>query len=239
MVDDLIMRTYRARVIIKLLLFSGGKGMEITFENVKYASRMYEELAMASRACKSAQHRLEFCSKRSYKIQKILGIFIISIILSLLIIGGVSFIWHMRINQYSELTHTEQQMLESIYRGWFIPVCIVWVVTIILIIPIASFAGSKIAQKDLRIAKEQYEVAKKRQDEIIETKSDILCVLPKNYRYPLAANFIADVLESGRAESLKEALNLYEEQLHRWRMENKMNKLIEEQTKSFTTIWYI
>ena len=44
-------------------------------------------------------------------------------------------------------------------------------------------------------------------------------LIPPNYRYPLALNEIYSYLVNLRAESWKEAVNLYEEQLHRWQLE--------------------
>lgn len=36
---------------------------------------------------------------------------------------------------------------------------------------------------------------------------------------------------------MKEALNLYEEQLHRWRMENKMNEVLKKQQNNNNLLW--
>lgn len=44
--------------------------------------------------------------------------------------------------------------------------------------------------------------------------------IPKEYQYSIAINFFCDVLRNGRADSFKECMNLYEEQLHRWKIEN-------------------
>ncbi len=45
---------------------------------------------------------------------------------------------------------------------------------------------------------------------------DEMFVLPEDYRYYTAINYIYRTLMDGRADSLKEALNLYVEQLDRW-----------------------
>lgn len=44
-------------------------------------------------------------------------------------------------------------------------------------------------------------------------------LIPRNYRYSFAMNTIAGYFENGRAESMKEALNLFEVEKHQWRME--------------------
>lgn len=106
-------------------------------------------------------------------------------------------------------------------------------------LPLSIFAGIKSAKKQVRKAiKEEYD-CRMTLEEFLKSNMELLNILPKNYRYPLAANFIAEVLENGRADSLKEAYNLYEEQIHRWKMENKMNELIKEQKKYRAIIWYV
>lgn len=55
---------------------------------------------------------------------------------------------------------------------------------------------------------------------IENNKCEELFYLPEKYRYYIAAAYIKECLESGRAKNLSEALNLFEEQMHRWKMEN-------------------
>lgn len=43
--------------------------------------------------------------------------------------------------------------------------------------------------------------------------------LPATYRNPQATSFMLLAVSNGRADTLKEAINLYEEQLHRWKLE--------------------
>jgi len=58
--------------------------------------------------------------------------------------------------------------------------------------------------------------------------SNIECVylIPENYRYPLALDEIYSYLANHRAESWKEAVNLYEEQLHRWKLEENSEEAL-------------
>jgi len=66
--------------------------------------------------------------------------------------------------------------------------------------------------KSLRITTEKNAELGAALDQFVKQNGLIITIIPKNYRYPLAANFIAEVLESGRADTMKEAFNLYEEQ---------------------------
>ena len=53
----------------------------------------------------------------------------------------------------------------------------------------------------------------------LNVKIQYVNLIPPNYRYPLALDEIYSYLANLRAENWKEAVNLYEEQLHRWQME--------------------
>ncbi|MBQ3824363.1 MAG: hypothetical protein II808_04035 [Clostridia bacterium] len=57
----------------------------------------------------------------------------------------------------------------------------------------------------------------------------LLAFLPENYRYPIAINYMANIVYSDRAQTLNEALNKYDEQLHRWKMENTQEAILAEQ----------
>ena len=53
----------------------------------------------------------------------------------------------------------------------------------------------------------------------LHAKIEYVNLISPNYRYPLALDEIYSYLADHRAESWKEAVNLYEEQLHRWQLE--------------------
>lgn len=55
--------------------------------------------------------------------------------------------------------------------------------------------------------------------------------LPEDYWYSLAVASIAGYFRTGRAYTLKEALNLYEEEMHRLRMENMQEQTLRQNQK--------
>lgn len=55
---------------------------------------------------------------------------------------------------------------------------------------------------------------------IKENDNPELYYLPGKYRYYNAAVYIKECIENKRAHNLTDAINLYEEQLHRWQVEN-------------------
>ena len=58
--------------------------------------------------------------------------------------------------------------------------------------------------------------------------SHILNVVPEHYRNNLAVAFMERVVRTGRADTIKEAINLFEQQLHMWNLENSAQRLVEQ-----------
>jgi len=69
-------------------------------------------------------------------------------------------------------------------------------------------------------------------EDAINANIQYVNLIPPNYRYPLALDEIYSYLANHRAESWKEAVNLYEEQLHRWKLEENSEEalLLQAQT---------
>lgn len=56
----------------------------------------------------------------------------------------------------------------------------------------------------------------------------VLDIVPEDYATPLCVKRIYSYLTNGRADGLKEALNLFEEEQHRWRMEEGQRQMYEQ-----------
>lgn len=61
---------------------------------------------------------------------------------------------------------------------------------------------------------------------VIKQLSPVIHILPPNYRYALAADYIYNCFLNNRAYTIQEAVNLYEEQLHRWKIENTQEMML-------------
>lgn len=70
-----------------------------------------------------------------------------------------------------------------------------------------------------------------RKEQVQEKAAATLSLLPPKYTYLEAIDFFIDMIVNLRADSMKEAVNLYEEHLHRQRMEAAQNKLVDQQAK--------
>ncbi|WP_077609907.1 hypothetical protein [Clostridium sp. Marseille-P2415] len=107
----------------------------------------------------------------------------------------------------------------------------------VLHFPIALLLGIKRAKKDLEHAAARSNELKQRIESVIKEKIEVISLIPEKYRYPLATSYLIEVIECGRADTMKEVLNLYEEQLHRWRMENKMDEVLKKQQSNNNLLW--
>ena len=65
-------------------------------------------------------------------------------------------------------------------------------------------------------------------DEIAPYWSTVLDIIPEDYASPLCVKQVYSYLVNGRADNLKEALNLFEEEQHRWRMEEGQRQMYEQ-----------
>lgn len=66
-------------------------------------------------------------------------------------------------------------------------------------------------------------------DKFVEENQQVLKFLPGQYRNLQATSFMLLAVKNQRADTLKEAINLYEEQLHRWRLEDAARQTAETQ----------
>ena len=66
-------------------------------------------------------------------------------------------------------------------------------------------------------------------NEFVAKNIHLIEFLPVKYRDIQAVTFMFCAVSDGRADSLKEAINLYEEQLHRWKLENAAQRAAEMQ----------
>lgn len=65
--------------------------------------------------------------------------------------------------------------------------------------------------------------------QLLDNGKAFLEILPETYRNAEAVCFMLLAIKDGRADTLKEAINLYEEQLHRWRVENMLQDTLQMQ----------
>lgn len=66
---------------------------------------------------------------------------------------------------------------------------------------------------------------------IMEEHQAELSVIPEEYWYPMATEYLLKVVQTERAENVNQALSMYDEQLHRWKLEEANAAILEEQIK--------
>ena len=97
--------------------------------------------------------------------------------------------------------------------------------------------GKDSARRDKDIWEKKYKEAEQDMlNEISPHWDKVLSVVPKDYATPTCINSIYNYLVNGRADSMKEALNLFEEEQHRWRLEANQQKMYEEYQQELQTM---
>ena len=71
-------------------------------------------------------------------------------------------------------------------------------------------------------SKEKFDAA----NMVVQNHLNELSLIPQKYWYPMATNFLVEVIQTGRATTLPVALDKLEEQIHRWNMEHSMQQQV-------------
>ena len=85
--------------------------------------------------------------------------------------------------------------------------------------------ADRIYQKNMERSEKEILEGKKFMSENMEC----LSFLPPEYRYPMAIEYLINTLKTGRAKDLKEALDMYDLQLHRWKIEEANEEIVRQQ----------
>lgn len=87
------------------------------------------------------------------------------------------------------------------------------------------------ASIDSEIAKLQTQIEKEKEyaQQIFDDHIDELAFLPVDYWYPMATDYLVKVIQAKRANTLGEAIDKFEEQLHRWKVEEANAQMVAQQ----------
>lgn len=84
-------------------------------------------------------------------------------------------------------------------------------------------------RQELGCREQEYEqVEQEMLDELAPHWQKIQDVIPQDYRAPMFVRAAYGYLVNGRADSMKEIVNLFEEEQHRWRMEQGQQQMYEQ-----------
>lgn len=97
--------------------------------------------------------------------------------------------------------------------------------------------GKDGARRNRTIWQKKYEEAEENMLKDIAPDWDkVLSVIPQDYATPTCIYSVYNYLVNGRADTLKEALNLFEEEQHRWRVEANQQKMYDEYQQELQTM---
>lgn len=97
------------------------------------------------------------------------------------------------------------------------------------IAPQLEHLKNNVIQPQIEQAEQALSVASDTIKKFVEENIHLIEFLPMQYRDLQAVSFMLLAVANGRADTLKEAINLYEEQLHRWKLENAVQQSLEMQ----------
>lgn len=94
-------------------------------------------------------------------------------------------------------------------------------------------SGGNQVQAKMQKVQEQIEQETIKINRLIKSNEKIIKFIPSEYWYPMAMEYLVKVVTTGRVNTLNEALSMYDEQLHRWKMENiNMQMLTEKRAQT-------
>ncbi len=138
-------------------------------------------------------------------------------------------------------------IISMIYTA--INIMIIQLIGVILIIvgivmDVKFCRGKYIKEKegfDSEIANIQRQVQAERNigQQIFEDNIAAMEFLPSDYWYPMATDYLVKTVQTGRASTLAEALDKFEEQLHRWKIEEANSQMVamqQQQTAYLSSI---
>ncbi|WAJ23549.1 hypothetical protein [Lacrimispora xylanolytica] len=206
--------------------------MNITAEKVKEAGYWCKKILELNQQYLTCENGIKRQKRISHKIGQVIVRWLPSMFMIFIIVFGI-FIYRL-IQAYPIEPPNPNAVLLNEFA---IPVYRYFLILSIIDFPISLFWGLSSVSRNLKQLILNSNELKKQLDIVIKEKIEIISIIPEKYRYPLSTDFLADVLICGRADTMKEALNLYEEQIHRWNVESKMDAVLKRQQSNNNLLW--
>ena len=96
-----------------------------------------------------------------------------------------------------------------------------------------------ISKKNSSVVNNYIQEEQKKRESLILNNYDILQIIPDDYWYPMATSYMVKLLCSDRVTSKNDMLEKCDEQIHRWKVENKLKQqeeMIRQQTEMIKKI---
>ena len=123
-------------------------------------------------------------------------------------------------------------IISHIFRNNPVVFLIAWITIAAVIFVLSKEFFKEKSGKDKQNNEQKVAEFRKNYEKQYEIVQPVLSAyLPADYWYSNAVNVISSYFRNYRADSVKEAINLYEEEMHRMRMENKAELILVENQK--------
>ncbi len=111
---------------------------------------------------------------------------------------------------------------------------------VVVILAIICYRKTKeIINSKIAKIQEQAQAERNIAQQIFEDNIATMEFLPSDYWYPLATEYLIKAIQIGRASTLPEAIDKFEEQLHRWKIEEANSQMLamqQQQTAYLSSI---
>ncbi|WP_394524832.1 hypothetical protein [Lacrimispora sp. JR3] len=206
--------------------------MNITTEKVKEAGYWCKKIIELNQQYQSCENGIKRQKSLGYKIGQIIVRWFPSMFIILIIVLGI-LVYRLILAYPIEPPNPDAVLLNEL----IVPAWRYFAILSIIDFPLSLFWGLYSTNRSLKKVIQKSDELKKQLDSVVKEKLEIISIIPEKYRYPLATDYLADVLICGRADTMKEALNLYEEQIHRWKVESKMDAVLKRQQSNNNLLW--
>lgn len=206
--------------------------MNITAEKVKEAGYWCTKILELNQQYLSCENGIKKQKSLGYKIGQVIVRWLPSMLIIFFIVFGI-LVYRLSLAYPIEPPNPKAVLLNEL----IVPGYRYFTILSIIDFPISLFWGIYSTNSSLKKVIQKRDELKKQLDSVVKEKLEIISIIPERYRYPLATDYLVDVLICGRADTMKEALNLFEEQLHRWKIESKMDAVLKNQQNNNNLLW--
>lgn len=133
--------------------------------------------------------------------------------------------------RHSEVLATKQKSKKK-FRTWLIVTVVIycWLMSansaslVLFLIPAALALGYDRARKGVLEAERMVKAYQETGERILNQNTEQLSFIPEEYRYPQAVEYLMKYLREDRADTMREAYKLYDNQCLQWKMDQYLSE---------------
>lgn len=128
---------------------------------------------------------------------------------------------------YNKPETTNETIIKSLMTYTSIITIVVAIIIVILYFLIKNLYSNFIIKPKINRLMWQINEIDSQINDIINNNIEVFKNIPPKYCYYFSVNYMLETMINQRSDSLKEAINIYEDQIHKWNMENYQQQICE------------